>query len=289
MVSIPELLFRPGVDRLAHLGGLHAMMGWEGPIVTTWERWPELDFDEQRHRRERAQVRPRLSQQGWILTSHVDGSSLTITPEEAVTIQERMGADVAACLDPELAQVPGRLRPEVPDLTQAWAQRALDARSGPDLLLFGRAMSPGADGGEFDGYILHANDRFLLESAGEALPSDAPRLLTEGGPLIDCMKAIMAGVDLVACTQPLIDARRGVLYTRKGVVDAADVALRRVFEPVDADCSCECCTTFTRAYVHHLFVAEELLGYRLAAIHNLNFAHGWIAQIRGWIRERRIP
>lgn len=316
-----HLYLRPGADTVAHFGGLHRFMAWDGPLVTDSGGWQvfSLGFgiehgvgkiagifpDEDQPRQRTRGQKPRLTkidEDGVTFTSHIDGSLHRFTPEISISIQERLGADLILAFDECTSPLHDeRYNAQALVRTHAWAKRCLDARSRSDQAMLGivqggpfeslRRESARFIGGlgfeafAIGGSLGRSKDdmRAILDWTVPELPDDRPRHLLGIGEPADIFDAVERGIDMFDCVAPTRHARHGALYTPDGRLMIHNARFREDFTPIDADCRCYTCANFTRAYLRHLFIADELLGYRLATIHNLTFILGLVARIRSGI------
>ena len=300
-----HLYLRPGHERIERLGGLHRFMGWDRPILTDSGGFQVVSLGDLRV----------VDDDGVTFRSHLDGSLHRFTPEHAVAVQEALGADVAVALDQPV--FPSSERPVVADATERthrWAERSLAAHSRPDQALFGivqgglepdlRAESTRFIAGlPFDGICIGglAGDETPVERAAAldvALPILAddprPRYLMGLGSPADLLDAVDRGVDLFDSVLPARVARNGQLWVPGDREAGGRLNIRnnRFLDdpaPVQEDCPCILCRSFSRAYLAHLFRARELLGYRLATCHNLTFTLDFMARIRAAIRAGIFP
>jgi len=298
-------------------------MSWDGPIVTDSGGWQVFSlgfgiehgvgkiagiFPDEGQPRQRARgQKPRMTKiddDGVTFTSHIDGSTHRFTPEVSIGIQERLGADLILAFDECTSPLHDeRYTRQALERTHRWARRSLEARSRSDQALLGivqggsfealrRESAAFIAGLGFDGFAIGGslgrskNDmRAVLEWTIPYLPAGRPRHLLGIGEPEDIFDAVERGIDLFDCVAPTRHARHGALYTPDGRLMIHNARFRDDFTPVDPECACYTCATFTRAYLRHLFVADELLGYRLATIHNLAFMLGLVARIRGGIAD----
>ncbi|PZR61531.1 MAG: tRNA guanosine(34) transglycosylase Tgt [Chloroflexi bacterium] len=287
-----HLSLRPGAERIAALGGLHRFMGWDGPILTDSGGFQVFSL---------ARLR-RVDDDGVTFASHLDGSRQRITPERAVEIQELLGSDIAMAFDQLVdARLPASEVEIAMARTHAWAERCLAARSRPDQALFGiiqggidremRRISTAAiralpfDGIAIGGLSVGETKRQMaaaLDTVAEALEGDTRvcYLMGVGAPP-DFFTAIECGVDLFDCVLPTRVARNGQLWTGGGKLNLRNARFLDDPGPIDPACRCETCRDYSRAYVAHLFRAEELLAYRLASVHNLTYTLDLMRAIRG--------
>jgi len=292
-----HLFLRPGADTIARLGGLHRFMRWDHPILTDSGGFQVFSL---------AHLRT-LDEDGVTFRSHIDGSEQRLTPERAVSVQEQLGADVMMCFD-ECVEYPAtRERARVSmERTHRWAERCRNAQTRPDQALFGiiqggtyedlrqesaRAITsldfPGyAIGGVSVGETKQECWR-ITGAVTPLLPIDRPRYLMGVGSPEDLVEGVARGVDLFDCVLPTRIARNGSLFTDAGRVTVTRATLREQDAPIDPTCDCYTCRHYSAAYLHHLFKAEELLGYRLASIHNLRYMARLSARMRAAIVDGR--
>jgi queuine tRNA-ribosyltransferase len=290
-----HLALRPGEATVAALGGLHAFMGWDGPILTDSGGYQIFSLAD----------RSRISDQGVEFRSHLDGQLLQLTPERAVAIQEALGADVAMCLDhcPALPASALEIEQAV-DRTIAWAVRCKEAHTRTDQSLFG-IVQGGSQADlrlrcakslielDLDGYAVggvsvgesRGEMRQALEVTTGLLPADRPRYLMGVGRPQDMLHAVATGIDLFDCVLPTRNGRNATCYTSKGLVKLRNASHTRDRRPIEEGCPCLACRLFSRAYLRHLFLAKEMLGPILASIHNLTYLHRLTRAIRGAIEE----
>jgi queuine tRNA-ribosyltransferase len=281
---------RPGEDVVRELGGLHGFSGWRGPWLTDSGGFQVTSLGD----------RCKVDETGVAFSSPRDGARRLLTPESAVAIQEALGPDVAMALDEcrplawlgtDPADPEARRRTEASlARTLRWAARCQAARTRPDQLLFGivqggvfpelrRASAEGTAALGFDGYAHGglglgeeaARRSELVAAAQEALPAGAPRYLMGIGRPEDLLDAIALGVDLFDCVLPTRNGRHGVLFTSTGVLRIRNARFARDGGPLDPACDCPTCVRHSRAYLRHLLQENEILGARLASLHNLRF------------------
>ena len=277
-----HLYLRPGDELLARQGGLHAFSSWQGPILTDSGGFQVFSLSALR----------RVSEEGVAFTSHIDGSKHFFTPEGVVRIQEKIGSDIMMVLDECVSYETDFERTREAVLrTSRWAERSLQVRTrATQQLLFGIVQ-----GGffsrlreqsareicelPFDGYAIGGLSVGepksvlweMLRETAPLLPRERPRYLMGVGKPLDILRAIGEGMDMFDCVLPTRNARNGTLYTSRGKVTIKQARYREDSLPLDPDCSCYTCRTFSRAYLRHLFVSRELLAYRLNTLHNLAF------------------
>ncbi|MFL5725526.1 MAG: tRNA guanosine(34) transglycosylase Tgt [Chloroflexota bacterium] len=295
-----HLYLRPGHERIARLGGLHAFMAWDRPILTDSGGFQVVSLGDLRV----------VDDDGATFRSHLDGSLHRFTPEHAIAVQEALGSDVAVAFDqPVTPSSPRAVVAEATERTHRWAERSLNAHSRPDQALFGivqGGLEPDlrADSTRFiaslpfDGICLGglAGDETpeqrdaTLDIAVPLLADDPrPRYLMGLGSPADLLEAVHRGVDLFDSVLPARVARNGQLWVPGGRLNIRNRRFLDDPTPVQADCPCRLCTRFSRAYIAHLFRAKELLAYRLATCHNLTFTLDFMARIRSAIRTGDFP
>jgi queuine tRNA-ribosyltransferase len=293
-----HLALRPGEDEVAALGGLHAFMGWDGPILTDSGGYQVLSLA----------ALNRVSDHGVSFRSHLDGRILELTPERAIAIQEALAADVAVCLDhpPALPAEKAAIADAV-RRTIAWAKRCKAAHARKDQALFGIVQGgPHADlrsecamalrDLDFDGYAVggvsvgegREEFRQALAVTMGLLPPDRPRYLMGVGRPQDMLAAVATGIDLFDCVLPTRNGRNATCFSDKGYVRLRNAAHRRDPRPIEDGCDCLACQRFSRSYLRHLFLAKEMLGPILASIHNLTYVHRLTSRIRAAIAEGRF-
>jgi queuine tRNA-ribosyltransferase len=292
-----HLALRPGADVVADLGGLHGLMQWDGPILTdsggfqvfSLARLTQLDDDKV------------------VFRSHIDGSTFELSPEKAIEIQEQLGADCIMCLDECPAHDVERERLEAAvDRTTRWAARCKEAQRRPDQALFGIVQ------GGIDKELRERSAKGLLPldlpgyaigglGVGEEptamyaaldftvplLPADRPRYLMGVGKPIDLVEGVLRGVDLFDCVMPTRNGRNATAFTSSGLVRIRNACYERDQRPLDEECACPVCRRFSRGYLRHLFVANEMLGPILLSWHNVAFYQRLMADLRAACRENR--
>jgi len=278
-----HLWLRPGVDTVARLGGLHRMMNWPGSILTDSGGFQVMSL---------AALR-KVSDEGVEFRSHLDGTKMMLTPEEAIRIQDGLGTDIAMSFDQlvDLPSPPEEVR-EAVDRTVRWAARGLAEREKlraegkGAMALFGinQGGVTAAERGRcfdelgampFDGFALGGlwvgEGRELglemVEHDCGRFPADRPRYLMGVGHPLDLVDAVGRGVDMMDCVLPTRNARRGTVFVSTGRLVVKNAAYAHDERPLDPECDCYTCRRFTRAYLRHLFAAGELLAMRLASIH----------------------
>jgi queuine tRNA-ribosyltransferase len=295
-----HLYLRPGHERIARLGGLHAFMAWDQPILTDSGGFQVVSLGDLRV----------VDEDGATFRSHLDGSLHRFTPEVAIAVQEALGSDVAVAFDqPVTPSSPRAVVAEATARTHRWAERSLAAHSRPDQALFGivqgglepdlRAESTTFIASlPFDGICIGglAGDETpeqrdaTLDIAVPLLADDPrPRYLMGLGSPADLLEAVHRGVDLFDSVLPARVARNGQLWVPGGRLNVRNQRFLDDPAPVQEDCPCILCQRFSRAYIAHLFRAKELLAYRLATCHNLTFTLDFMLRIRNAIQTGTFP
>jgi queuine tRNA-ribosyltransferase len=293
-----HLTLRPGDEIIAELGGLHRFMGWDRPILTDSGGYQVYSLAASRKIDDRAAV----------FRSHIDGTLLELTPERAVRIQENLGADIAMCLDEcPPGDTPADYWAEAVRRTLLWAERCRQAHRRADQALFA-IVQGGTDVGlrarcaralvalDFPGYALGgfsvgetpAQMLAALGPTAALLPDDRPRYLMGVGRPQDILAAVQAGIDMFDCVLPTRNGRNASAFTARGVVKMRNAQHKRDPAPLESDCPCYTCRTFSRAYLHHLFLADEMLGPTLLSLHNVAFYCRLLTTVRQAIAERRL-
>ena len=295
-----HLFLRPGHERIERLGGLHRFMGWDRPILTDSGGYQVVSLADARV----------VDDDGATFRSHIDGSVQRLTPELAIRVQEALGPDIAVAFDHPV--FPSSPRQEVEDAmerTHRWAERSLAAHTRPDQALFG-IIQGGVDpelrerstrfiaGLPFDGICIGglAGDETPVERAAALdvviplLEGDPrPRYLMGLGSPADLLDAVRLGVDLFDSVLPARVARNGQLWVPGGKLNLRNSNFQDDPRPVQEDCPCRLCRSFSRAYLAHLFRARELLAFRLATCHNLTFTLDFMSRIRSALRTGTFP
>ncbi|HLJ97791.1 MAG TPA: tRNA guanosine(34) transglycosylase Tgt [Gemmataceae bacterium] len=293
-----HLTLRPGDDTIAAMGGLHRFMGWDRPILTDSGGFQVYSLALSR----------RIDDRAAVFRSHIDGSLLELTPERAVAIQENLGSDIAMCLDecPPFGTPPDYLDVAV-RRTIHWAERCRAQHRREDQVLFG-IVQGGTDlelrkrcaealvGLAFPGYALGGFSvgetpeqmAAVLPASAVLLPSDRPRYLMGVGRPQDILTAVACGVDMFDCVLPTRNGRNAGAFTFDGPLRLRNSRFKRDPGPIESGCSCYTCCHFSRAYVHHLFLADEMLGPTLLSLHNVAFYCRLMAEVRQAIHQGRF-
>jgi len=279
-----HLFLRPGHDLVRELGGLHRFMGWDRPILTDSGGFQVFSLSKLR----------KITEAGVEFRSPVDGSTHFLSPEIAVEVQQALGADIIHPLDECLAYPVTRLDGERSlELTLRWAARSKAAHAGPagagqalfgivqggaDVELRTRAVRAMVELG-FDGYAIGGMAvgepkpamYDLTELVASLLPANQPRYLMGVGKPEDLVESVARGVDMFDCVLPTRNARNGQAFTADGPVTLKQARYAKDGAALDPECGCYACRGFSRAYLRHLFMAGELLAYRLLTLHNITF------------------
>jgi queuine tRNA-ribosyltransferase len=293
-----HLTLRPGDELIKEMGGLHRFMHWDGPILTDSGGFQIYSLAPTRQ----------ITDHAAVFRSHIDGSLLELTPERAVGIQESLGADVAMCLDecPPFQAPPEVLR-EAVRRSLHWAERCRAAHRRPDQALFA-IVQGGPDlelrsqcasaltAMDFPGYALGGfsvgeTPEQMVAVLGPAvalLPAEKPRYLMGVGRPQDLLAAVMRGVDMFDCVLPTRNGRNASAFTNSGSLRLRNACHKRDSAPLESDCSCYTCRNFSRAYLHHLFLAKEMLGPTLLSLHNIAFYCRLMAEVREAITAGRL-
>jgi queuine tRNA-ribosyltransferase len=297
-----HLHLRPGDTLIHELGGLHSFMGWSGPILTDSGGFQVFSL---------ASLRT-VDEDGVEFRSHIDGSSRRFTPESVMQIERNLGADVIMQFDHVIpGQSDATTARDASERSVRWlgrCARALsllsDREAGPEQVLFPivqggihetlrrEAAHAILASGEWSGFGIGGlsvgeakPDMYrILEAVDDLLPSDRPRYLMGVGFPEDLVEGVRRGVDLFDCVAPTRMGRNGAAFTADGRINIKRAEFRTDTRPLDEECDCTACRRFTRAYVRHLFVADEILGHRLLSLHNVHFLVRLMAVARDKVR-----
>jgi queuine tRNA-ribosyltransferase len=295
-----HLGLRPGVDVIAAHGGLHRFMGWERPILTDSGGFQVFSLGALR----------KIDEDGVKFVSPINGDRLFLSPEESMRIQHALNSDIAMVFD-ECTPFPATFDESAASmhLSLRWARRSRDAhrRLCNENALFGivqggmhetlrDASLAGLCEIGFDGMAIGGlsvgepkeDMERILAHVAPRLPADKPRYLMGVGTPEDLMEGVGAGIDLFDCVLPTRNARNGHLFTRRGDIRIKNARYRNDSRPLDASCDCYACRNFTRAYLHHLHRAGEILGAQLNTIHNLRYYQALMQDIREAISAGRF-
>ncbi|OZA28785.1 MAG: tRNA guanosine(34) transglycosylase Tgt [Hydrogenophilales bacterium 17-64-11] len=293
-----HLWLRPGLDVIERFGGLHRFMGWDKPILTDSGGFQVFSLGKLR----------KITEEGVKFASPINGDKLFLTPEISMQIQRTLNSDIVMIFD-ECTPYPATER-EAADsmrLSLRWAARSKAAHAGNPNALYGIVQGGMYEdlrdesareliGMDFDGYAIGGLSvgepkddmaRILAHTAPQ-LPAGKPRYLMGVGTPSDLVFAVGQGIDQFDCVLPTRNARHGILFTRRGEMRIRNARWKTDTAPIDDECDCHTCTHFSRAYVHHLIRANEILGARLATIHNLHYYHRLMAGMRAAIEAHRF-
>lgn len=284
-----HLALRPGADTVASLGGLHALMDWDGPILTDSGGFQLFSLAQ----------RTKISEQGATFRSHIDGSALELSPERALEIQSTLGSDIAMVLDHVVA-LPNdaEVVEDAMQRTIRWARRARDTQWRSGMAVFA-IVQGGLDAAlrldcaeqlvamDFPGYAIGglsvgeppAEMYGTLDVTCPALPADRPRYLMGVGRPEDLLEAVRRGVDLFDCVMPTRNGRNALAFTDEGTLRLRNQKFDRDDRPLD-DATDSVASRYSRGYIRHLFKADEMLGPILLSIHNLAYYQRLLADAR---------
>jgi queuine tRNA-ribosyltransferase len=294
-----HLMLRPTAERIDRLGGLHKFMNWDKPILTDSGGFQVMSLAELR----------KLTEEGVTFRSHVDGSKHFLTPERSMEIQKLLGSDIVMCFDecPALPADDQRVA-ESMRLSMRWAQRSRDAFGDrPGHALFGimqGGVTPhlreesakalvdiGFDGYAVGGLAVGEGQEAMfgvLEYAPDFLPTDKPRYLMGVGKPDDIVGAVKRGIDMMDCVLPSRSGRTGQAWTRRGQVNIKNARHQDDPRPLDEHCTCPACRNYSRAYLHHVFRAGEMISGMLLTWHNLHYYQEIMQGMRDAIAEGRF-
>lgn len=295
-----HLYLRPGLDVIADHGGLHGFAAWPRPILTDSGGFQVFSLAQNN----------KVDDEGVTFRSHIDGSKHRLTPEVSMEIQGVLRSDIAMVFDqcPAADCTPAEHQAAM-RRTTAWAKRCAQVERPAGQALFG-IVQGGLDVDlrrrhrdellqiDFDGYALGGlsvgeapSEMYrILDAVAHELPAQRPRYLMGVGTPQDLFRGVQSGIDMFDCVMPTRNARSGTLFTSEGKVQIRNAKYRRDLLPLDPDCPCYTCTTFSRSYLRHLFKASELLFSRLATLHNLSYYARLMRGLREAILEgRELP
>jgi len=287
-----HLHLKPGESLVAKAGGLHRFMHWPKPILTDSGGFQVFSLPQKE-----------ITESGVFFKHEINGNRIFLGPREATSIQNQLGADIIMAFD-ECIPYPATHDYASKSIrkTLRWAEECLKTQSRPDQALFGivqgsvfddlrRDCAKALAAMNFPGYAIGGVSvgeglellKKVVDFTEPYLPADKPRYLMGVGLPEDILESIERGMDMFDCVIPTRYARSATLFTRRGKIRLTNRRYRRDFFPVDASCSCYCCSNFTRAYLHHLFSANEVLSATLSAIHNVRFYLDMVAGARAAI------
>lgn len=291
-----HLWLQPGTEVMDEAGGLHKFMNWDHSILTDSGGFQVFSL---------AKLRD-IKEEGVYFRHHKSGAKLFLSPEKSIEIQNSLGSDIMMCFD-ECPPYPCTREYMITSMerTLRWAKRCKDSNKNPDRQgLFGIVQ-----GGEFldlrqrcakelvemdfDGYSIGGTSvgepkeiqNRILDATIDLLPENKPRYLMGVGSPGAILDAVERGVDMFDCVLPTRIARHGTAMTSHGRVILKNKSFEKDFSPLDDKCDCYCCKNYTKAYLHHLFKADEILGYRLVSMHNIRFLNNLVSEIRESIKN----
>jgi queuine tRNA-ribosyltransferase len=293
-----HLMLRPGMEVIRAHGGLHRFMHWDGPILTDSGGFQVWSLGELR----------KITEQGVHFQSPVNGDRIFMGPEESMAVQQALGSDIIMVFD-ECTPYPAteeQARASM-ELSLRWAERCKHAHAGHAGALFGivqggmyehlrRESLAGLTAIGFDGYALgglsvgEPKEEMLrvLDTVANEMPADRPRYLMGVGTPEDLVEAVRRGLDMFDCVMPTRNARNGWLFTHDGQVKIRNSRYARDTGPVDPQCGCYACRNYSRAYLRHLQQCNEILGARLATVHNLYYYQSLMRGLRNAIEQKRL-
>lgn len=294
-----HLLLRPGIEVFERMGGIHNFMKWDGAVLTDSGGFQIFSLPHAR----------RMSEEGAVFASYVDGKKILLTPELSIKMQRAIGSDIMMVLDQCIPSTADHATSKkAMELTHRWAKRSKVARGESEQALFGimqgtlfrdlRTESANVlSDMDFDGYAIGGlavgetkNEREdFAEFSASLLPKHKPRYLMGVGTPIDLLEAVHRGVDMFDCIIPAALSQQGVAYTSRGRVRLTRSAYKFTEEALDPECDCFTCRTYSKAYLHHLHKAGETLGWSLTSKHNLTFYHRLMSRMREAILKDEFP
>lgn len=294
-----HLMLRPTAERIDRLGGLHRFMNWEGPILTDSGGFQVMSLADLR----------KLTEKGVTFKSHIDGSKYELTPERSMKIQKLLGSDIVMCFDecPALPATDEAVAASM-RLSMRWAQRSRDAFGDrPGHALFGiqqggvtqelreesakALVEIGFDGYAVGGLAVGEGQEAMfgvLDYAPDMLPTDKPRYLMGVGKPDDIVGAVKRGIDMMDCVLPSRSGRTGQAWTRRGQVNIKNARHQDDPRPLDESCTCPACRNYSRAYLHHVFRAQEMISGMLLTWHNLHYYQELMQGMRDAIAQGRF-
>jgi len=292
-----HLYLRPGDELVAAFGGIHKFMAWEGPMLTDSGGFQVFSHGDQR----------KVDEDGVTFRSHIDGSEHRFTPERSIAIQENLGADIIMAFDECSVPDDRRYVEKAMQRTHNWAQRCLDAKTREDQALFAIVQggiypdlrkesadfiasldTPGVAIGGLSVGESKEEMAAMIETVEPGLPVDKPRYLMGVGSPEDIVNGVIRGIDIFDCVLPTRMARNHAALTRLGQLNLRNAVFREDKRPIDTECSCYTCRTFSRGYLRHLTTTKEMLSATLISIHNLHTLIELVRDLRSAIQENRI-
>ncbi len=292
-----HLFLRPGADLIAEMGGLHEFMQWKKPILTDSGGFQVFSLAEMR----------KIDQDGVTFRSHIDGAKKRLTPEIAVQIQEKLGADIIMAFDECASPYDEKYSEKAMERTHQWAVRCLEAKTRDDQALFGivqggvfqELRKKSADfisSLDFPGYAIgglsvgetKVEMYKTIEIVNEILPAEKPRYLMGVGTPEDLIYGVQRGIDIFDCVLATRLARHSAALTHRGRLNLMNAKFSRDPSPIDPTCSCYTCQTFSKAYIRHLIMAKETLSGTLISIHNIHMLQELMGMIRSSILANKF-
>lgn len=290
-----HLFLRPGCKLIKNLGGLHKFMNWDGPILIDSGGFQVFSLNKL----------AKVKEEGVYFQSNVNGSKCFLSPEISMEIQQDLGSDIAMVFDePVLHTSSYEHTLKSKEMNSRWAKRCKDNHRKENQALFGiiqggmfkdlRKQSAldileiGFDGYAIGGLSVGEPKDLMFELIGYTaplLPEDKPRYIMGVGKPSDIIKGVLNGVDMFDCVMPTRNARNGTLFTSKGKIVIKNAKHANDESPLDTNCSCYTCLHYSRAYLRHLFMSQEILALRLNTIHNINFYNNMMKKIREEIKK----
>lgn len=302
-----HLHLRPGDTVIRDMGGIHKFMNWDRPILTDSGGFQVFSLAKLRN----------IKEEGVYFSSHIDGRKIFMGPEESMQIQSNLGSTIAMAFD-ECVENPceKRYAKESADMTARWLKRCKDEMNrlnglegtiNKKQLLFGinqgstfedlrtehmkQIRELDLDGYAIGGLAVGEPTEVMysiIEAVEPFMPKDKPRYLMGVGTPVNILEAVARGVDFFDCVMPSRNARHGTIFTSQGIINIRNAKYERDESPLDPECSCHTCRNFSKAYLRHLFKANEMLAMRLAVIHNLYFYNNMMSEIREALDEGRF-
>ena len=293
-----HLLIRPGPEVFRRAGGIHNFMKWNKSVLTDSGGFQVFSLPESRN----------MTEEGALFRSYIDGTKILLSPELSIEMQRAIGSDIMMVLDQCIPSTAERVEAKAAmELTHRWAKRSLLARGDSPQSMFGivqgacfedlrKQSAEVLSQMPFDGFAIgglavgesKAEREDMTEFTAQFLPKDLPRYLMGVGTPIDLLEAVHRGVDMFDCIIPTALAQRGVAFTAKGKLLLRRSVYKFSQEPIDPDCGCPTCASYSRSYLHHLNKTEEILGWQLIGHHNLYFYHRMMNEIRESILADRF-
>eukprot|EP01059_Diplonema_ambulator_P000189 TRINITY_DN10161_c0_g1_i2.p3 TRINITY_DN10161_c0_g1~~TRINITY_DN10161_c0_g1_i2.p3 ORF type:complete len:367 (+),score=-67.83 TRINITY_DN10161_c0_g1_i2:2537-3637(+) len=293
-----HLMLRPGIEVIQDFGGLHSFMGWKGPILTDSGGFQVFSLTSLR----------KLTEAGVWFRAPFDGRAVFLDPETSISVQQALQSDVVMVFD-ECTAYPAsfEVAKRSMELSLRWALRSKERHGENTSALFGivqggmypdlrKVSLAGLEEIGFDGYAIGGLSvgeppdlrQQVLEHLLPHMPKEKPRYLMGVGTPRDIVHAVLQGVDLFDCVMPTRNARNGYLFTSEGIVRIKNAQYRRDPSPLDPQCSCYTCQRYSKAYLHHLYRAKELLAPRLHSLHNIAFYQKLLAGLRLAIEQGKL-